>query len=1002
MKDSLEGHPDQLFLQTLANDYAELVRTANLRLEQCALMISKGNEFQAVQLAEVHPPLLDLVATLSFPGLDQWKTVCISRNLKLPERVDERSVRALNEVYQKGLSPTHPLYKQYRAAMFDRNDDAALDVLLTIVRMNATDQVAKTELDRLRKRVVDKKIELLKTTLAGGDTTESLKVLENLERISPTLPSDPSIDKARQLQQARVQQEAAAECEKLIQQLEPFHDADNIKPALPMIETVFARRIDLNVTFRPEIEQLFRDSHSWLSTLRSRALTMALDEARTTEFTNWADEAAAEFDKLSSLDATRLQDLKEEVKARLAQIHHPTETIRKRSDKLIELIRDEQRARIRVGKQRMIAMATLAIVATLGLGYLIIAYTQSSSIITEFERNKEMGRVNHVKELLDHHGAWQQITAPFVTQSKLAEYRSWVGEARTQLDTVEQTIADLESRVKAGLDNSPMEETSEAISRMKRQMEGLPENIRPELASRATELERKWNEFSRSRQSQILANFNSLLTDADKLVETIDYQKSPASQADNQKKLEGILNKAESLSSNPPLSGEIDSSALDKIKKLQIISAELSKEVNLALESEKNLKTITSFENYAVLIRRLGDGKFGNEDIIRAARTIARKNQFITDPVADLLLPDNPAGWNYFKQNPDAAPIPPDASPNEIRDIVELRNNPLLQNVFLHTVRYYPSRSQMEKPQSTKQIYSKGELAPPQERGIQDDRSVTWSGEFYDPAASPETLIFSQRDIKGFRNNVAKIASGELIVESHLTPESEAFTRLGMDRIYDPEKKAFTRPIISLLDQLRDSSTVSPLERAYIHYQLLEIASGRPQEWGLHLTPVAQLQRKKLHDILQVPLGAGDWMLPNRKKQLEASLKDFYAAVNKQPRLFTQFKFHRSLLSQTLKGGVNFAGYVGLNGKPVLQSAGLGAKEIWGLRKDGDRLVLLYTWNENSKIHDVKVAAQPLSALLVFGSERARVLKDAAREAEIADEQLPPYLSFLPDYFQGL
>src|SRR5438067_373864 len=110
----------------IAADYARLCHDANQRLEQCAAMISKGSEYQALQLAETEPELLDLISDLSFAESKEWAEFCEKNHLPTPERIDARAVTTLNDLYSKGISPNHPLYKDYRAAVSSRDDGRAV------------------------------------------------------------------------------------------------------------------------------------------------------------------------------------------------------------------------------------------------------------------------------------------------------------------------------------------------------------------------------------------------------------------------------------------------------------------------------------------------------------------------------------------------------------------------------------------------------------------------------------------------------------------------------------------------------------------------------------------------------------------------------------------------------------------------------------------------------------------------------------------------------------
>src|SRR5271166_774739 len=79
-----------------AQDYADLCRGANRRLEQCALMIEAGQFLQALQLAETPPPLLDLISVLNFRQSADWRNYCQTHQLPWSEPFYDKYVRLLN------------------------------------------------------------------------------------------------------------------------------------------------------------------------------------------------------------------------------------------------------------------------------------------------------------------------------------------------------------------------------------------------------------------------------------------------------------------------------------------------------------------------------------------------------------------------------------------------------------------------------------------------------------------------------------------------------------------------------------------------------------------------------------------------------------------------------------------------------------------------------------------------------------------------------------------
>src|ERR1035441_2942693 len=118
----------------LAQEYTDLCRAANRRLEQCAIMIEAGQFLQALQLAETPPPLLDLITVLGFRQAAEWRAYCQTHQLPWSEPFYDKYVRLLNSTYGKGIASDHPFYRDYRRAVMKNDDEHALSILRVIAR----------------------------------------------------------------------------------------------------------------------------------------------------------------------------------------------------------------------------------------------------------------------------------------------------------------------------------------------------------------------------------------------------------------------------------------------------------------------------------------------------------------------------------------------------------------------------------------------------------------------------------------------------------------------------------------------------------------------------------------------------------------------------------------------------------------------------------------------------------------------------------------------------
>jgi hypothetical protein len=139
IRDALAKGGGNAPLENMAAEYARTTQEANQRLESCAAMIDKGSEYQALQLAETEPALLDLIGVLSFAEMRTWSEFCSTQGLTVAPRFDGKAVQALDQLYTKGITANHPLYKDYRSAVSSRDDARALRIIRSIAHLNSED-----------------------------------------------------------------------------------------------------------------------------------------------------------------------------------------------------------------------------------------------------------------------------------------------------------------------------------------------------------------------------------------------------------------------------------------------------------------------------------------------------------------------------------------------------------------------------------------------------------------------------------------------------------------------------------------------------------------------------------------------------------------------------------------------------------------------------------------------------------------------------------------------
>ena len=210
---ALEENAQEGVVEHLAVEYARLSSEAYKRLETCAAMLEKGSEYQVLQLAEAEPPLMDLIATLSFEQATVWADLCAERSLPCPEKFDAHLLQGLERVYAKGITPNHPLYRDYRAAVMSRNDAQAIQVIRSIARLSPEDANAKTEVQRLENKLFQLNLQNLRKIIGDRNPAEVMACLEEIERYagSTRLEEISEVCEAVKIRRVEQQREAVFE-----------------------------------------------------------------------------------------------------------------------------------------------------------------------------------------------------------------------------------------------------------------------------------------------------------------------------------------------------------------------------------------------------------------------------------------------------------------------------------------------------------------------------------------------------------------------------------------------------------------------------------------------------------------------------------------------------------------------------------------------------------------------------------------------------------------------
>jgi len=997
IREALAEPGDLVAMQLLAAQYAKHCQDANRRLGQCVEMIGRGNKYQTLQLAETKPSLLDLVSLLSFETHQEWRTLCKDRNLPMPEKLEEKEVRLLNELYATGLPPTEEMWKVFRTAIAESDDLKALSIVRTILSRDGSDADARREVPRLEKNVVRAKLAELKGSVECRDGTDVARLMADIESVSPeTLPGEEVWTRAVEVRRWYFKGQAETECEALLGRAREAHESGEWGPALVLLAQVQALCAQHGITLPPRSAQAFSETQGWATKLQAehaselawqQALS-ALDlqvQVVTDKDVGNRNRALAELREDQMLITKRWNDLE--------QFRHevPADTVN-RVRRTLSLLKAHIDRIERLRKMLLIAAVVMLLLGTIAGGMFSLRYRQAREFAQELGGVMNTRKALPVTQFLGDLRSKHEVLLRNPTLSaRINEAEAWLTDQKARAAKLEETVSQLKAtQMDSGFTNAAPEAIQHQIAQAREFLAQIAEDLRAPAEARLQEIENKFDEFLASKRGMQNGQFREVLEKAESLASGgLDFTKQP-------QEVCAVLAQV------APLTAELDrmsNPGVDALKpldsdlaKLDMLKSRLKKfqDETQKLEAvEQACDGSTDLDQYLKALEGYTQTAFLQSLELRGAKVVRGTVKDADAVAAALLMPGDPGGWANFKANRGRRTFfPDDVTAVEKMIFLSLRDDDNLRNIYRYE--YSDPHNNLGSPF----IYSQERLARSEAiLGSADRKRVTITGRVYLPQTSRALVNFKSET---FKTELFPGGRSQPVPEKEqLTPESELFSRIRLAALVDDMVSHYRWPVLGVLDSVLNGQA-DPLFKGYIHSRLMELAGQRPYEWGLQWT-TARADARRLADAVAPALGSGDWMMPSRQNDLGRTLAEYYSAIKgvsyaKQAAVFSQ------LVEKVYAAGLPYAGYVKPEGNPHLVADGLDAAELWGFSKDNLQPTLLFRRAQGGA--DFQKVAEPieLTPLFFCKLDRQKTLAEACKSADIAPGQ-PSIASGLPPFF---
>jgi hypothetical protein len=953
------GTPD-LEARSLAGEYAALCLRARERLEQCATLVRGGNEHAAFQAAEAEPDLLGLCALLSFAESDRWHALCRERGLPAGFPLDGQHVLAIESLYGRVIGESHPLYRDYRDAIRRRDEDRALAVLRSIVRINPDDPNAQSELARLSAKFLRESLGRVGALFAEGRAAEAAELMQRMERFGANeLSGEPRWDDARARRATWLRANAADQAAKLVAEATEARAGGHWEACAAALGRTRALERDHQLNLSSELLAEMAGLEAWAGELAAAAEAEAALRA--------AVEGLLEEWRILGLEAARGSS----PAILIVRLSTWLDRAAPHSERLPEGLLREARA-LRQATRARLNRRYLLLTSSWVVGLLLIAGAVVAINLQRQQEEETLGRLSEAArlvELHDHDAALRALDE-FQRGGGAADLERRKADTRPLRETLAKQMS-LEQQLRAearqlaetgrqGLNDANVAAVLRRIAAYLKSLEAAGSAMRERLRTVLPDPEglsaAAQNHLGKLRQELAVrtASLNKAVSDGAAVAD-------PVAAMENLERLRSLLK----------ILGEAGDRDLDSAA-----AAADRGEIRLAGERKiaaalRGLEAAGDLSTYLAALADASANTAGEKTDLgaRASFVFTRAStlQALPRPV---LAPRVAAMWDAAESADPQGVFQPatltEAEKSLLRRISDTSLADSLQRatLSLYSVRgVTPGRS----------VYVVGPITETK-LAFTDGVEFTQKAKELTRDGAVLEGVWRRREFNnGFRN-------GDELTSLAPIPELEFIRQV--IRFQDARTGQLLEPPLRTMERIRRSDSPYPELRAFQLQELYRLAAGRPDVWGLLFSPSAQRDAEQLRRITQNALEPFDYLFRDKWADVKAELRAFLVPQGGAG-YAEEARFWRATFAQLRTRRLVFAGMIGRDGTPRLREATKGSA-LYGLDNEG-KVAVLFRVGDDGVPKRVADGA-PLSPLLRYPG----LVAEAAQAAGIPKGLNPP------------
>lgn len=439
----------------LAAAYVQVREVAAKRLAEVAAALKNGNEYQALRLAEIEPRLPNFIAHIVFPEEAKWIEYCRLHQLAVPPPLDHHTIQSLQKLYIRGITNESPFYHDCRAAIAAGDDEKALQLIRSIVRLNPSDMDAKAEMNRRLQTKLTPKLMALRSALEQKRHEVVLGVLDEIEQagLDSVLMQDPVYTTALNLRTAIAQHNAAIKTAELLTSSEAEFNQNNWEAVNGGIQRIRRLENQHRLTLSPEqtvrirkLEKFVADQHlAAAKQLEFERAVASLCVVANGLMARLESKVALTIPELEKMDTTLAKGWStlEEYHLRIPDVEFGRLTA------VASALKLKLAARRKFDRRKKMAALIPLVGLVCGVVWLSYAYARAHTYmrqLEELQHQKLAGAARHLLLTIGSSAMWGVNSMPFL-KAKMNQVGQWTELEHQRLATTELQLDEIEAWV---------------------------------------------------------------------------------------------------------------------------------------------------------------------------------------------------------------------------------------------------------------------------------------------------------------------------------------------------------------------------------------------------------------------------------------------------------------------------------------------------------------------------------------------------------------------------